>query len=69
VNQLLDLFKLYVLLLSAARNHRLLAFLLPKAAKVSKKALRPASPYDPPTVCRLNEVMKDLSFNRLGNFD
>ncbi|WP_163306861.1 hypothetical protein [Dysgonomonas sp. 521] len=40
-----------------ARNHRLLALLLAEAPKVSKKALRPASPYDPPSVCRLNEVM------------
>ncbi|WP_255495467.1 hypothetical protein [Dysgonomonas sp. 521] len=28
-----------------ARNHRLLALLLAEAPKVSKKALRPASPY------------------------
>ncbi|WP_255495239.1 hypothetical protein [Dysgonomonas sp. 521] len=38
-----------------------------KAPKVSKKALRPASPYDPPTACRLNEVMKDSSFYRLAD--
>ncbi|WP_163307593.1 hypothetical protein [Dysgonomonas sp. 521] len=41
----------------SARNHRLLALLLAEAPKVSKKALRPASPYDPPSACRLNEVM------------
>ncbi|WP_255495184.1 hypothetical protein [Dysgonomonas sp. 521] len=41
---------------------------MPKAAKVSKKALRLASPYDPPSVCRLNEVMKASSCYRLGEF-
>ncbi|WP_163306229.1 hypothetical protein [Dysgonomonas sp. 521] len=51
----------------SARNHRLLALLLAKAPKVSKKALRPASLYDPPTVCQLNEVIMDSSFYRLGN--
>ncbi|WP_255495297.1 hypothetical protein [Dysgonomonas sp. 521] len=40
-----------------------------KARKVSKKALRPASLYDPPSACRLNEVMKDSSFYWLGDFD
>ncbi|WP_255495276.1 hypothetical protein [Dysgonomonas sp. 521] len=38
-----------------------------KAPKVSKKALRPASPYDPPSACRLNEVIMDSSFYRLAD--
>ncbi|NDV95095.1 hypothetical protein D0T84_09205 [Dysgonomonas sp. 521] len=51
----------------SARNHRLLALLLAEAPKVSKKALRPASPYDPPSACRLNEVIMDSSFYRLAD--
>ncbi|MDR0823735.1 MAG: hypothetical protein LBN74_01475 [Prevotella sp.] len=38
---------LFLLAIFPARNHRLLAFLLPKAAKGSKNALTPTSSADP----------------------
>jgi hypothetical protein len=38
---------LFLLAIFTARNHRLLAFLLPKAAKGSKNALTPTSSADP----------------------
>ncbi|WP_163309252.1 hypothetical protein [Dysgonomonas sp. 521] len=56
-----------IVLFYSARNRRLLALLLAEAPKVSKKALRLTSPYDPPSACRLNEVMKDSSFYRLAD--
>ncbi|WP_163309446.1 hypothetical protein [Dysgonomonas sp. 521] len=44
-------------------------FFWPKPQKKAKRLLRPASTSDPPSVCRLNEVMKDSSFYRLEDYD